>query len=367
METISVTSLRYELPNLKKLNMKSNEINKAENNSLSVSEFLEELDLSGNDLTIFNSLNLNITKNLKILHLQGNDIELMENNSFMGFHNLELLNLDRNKLTEFDLSKLTDDLSMVSLKILHLHGNQLISMPPVAKLPKGIEMIDVGGNQISLIPDGYFNNFPNLTSVNLQGMSLTRVPVFTAEMQHLTKLTLSSNEISYLSLSQELLMHLPLLNTWEFKDNRLTNLTQDFNCTSNGSINNIQHLDLRDNDITFISENYFCLMSQLKVLRLNGNRLTEFIISSDLLKLEELDLSNNYLSVSVILSTLPQLEEINLSNNELSVFPKLGSTIVNVKNLYLSNNRLQNLTLDSIFAQENPTKNTTSLVWLNLN
>ena len=366
-ESISVTSLRYELPYLKKLNLKSNKINKADNNSSSVSKFLEELDLSDNDLTIFNPLSSNITKNLKILHLQGNDITLMENNSFMGFHNMESLNLNGNKLTEFDLSKLTDDLGMVSLKFLHLHGNQLISMPPVAMLPKGIEMIDVGGNQISFIPDGYFNNFPNLTSVNLHGMSLTRVPAFEAEMRHLTKLTLSSNEISYISLSQEFLMHLPFLNTWEFKDNRLTNLTQDFNCTSNESINSIQHLDLRDNDITFIAENYFCHMSQLKVLRLSGNRLTEFIISSDMLELEELDLSNNYLSVFEISSTLPQLEEIDLSNNELSVFPKLGSTIVNVKNLYLSNNRLQNLALDSVFGQENHMKNTTSLVWLNFN
>ena len=368
-ESNSVSSLRYELPNIKNLNLKSNKISKAENNSLSVSEFLEELDLSDNDLTIFNPLSSNITKNFKILHLQGNDITLIENNSFTGFHNLESLNLNGNKLTEFDLNKLTDDRGMVSLKFLHLHGNQLISMPPVAMLSKGIETIDVGGNQIWFISDGYFNNFPNLTSVNLHGMSLTRVPVFTAEMQHLTKLTLSSNEISYLSLSQELLMHLPLLHTWEFKDNLLTNLTQDFNCTSNGSTNSIQHLDLRDNDITFISENYFCHMSQLKVLRLSGNRLTEFIIdlSFHLLELEELDLSNNYLSVFEISSTLPQLEEIDLSNNELSVFPKLGSTIVNVKNLYLSNNRLQNLTLDSLFGQENPTKNTTSLVWLNLN
>ena len=366
-ECISVNSLRYEMPNLQYLNLKSNKISKAENNSFSISELLEELDLSGNDFATFDPVKLNITQNLEILHLDDNDIAFLENSSFTGFHNLETLDLNANVLNEFDMSKLTDFQGMVGLKFLYLHRNHLNYMPPVAMLPKGLEIIDVGGNQISVIPNGYFNNFPNLTSVSLHGMSLTRVPVFTSEMQHLTKLTLSSNEISYLSLSKEFLMYLPSLNSWDLRDNSLINLTQDFNCTSNGSINGLQHMDLRDNDITFISENYFCHMSQLVVLRLNGNRLTEFKISSDLLELREIDLSNNALSLFVISSNLPQLEEIDLSNNELSIFPKLGSTVRNVRNLYLSNNRLQNMTIDSIFGQEDTMKNTTSLVRLNLN
>ena len=365
--SISVDSLRYEMPNLENLNLKSNAINKTENNSLGVLQILEEIHLSGNDLVTFSAVNLKITKNLKILHLDDNDIARLENNSFSGLHNLETLDLNGNVLTEFDLSKLTDRQGMVSLKYLYLQGNHLVSMPFIAMLARAIEILDVGGNQISAVPNGYFNNFPNLTSVNLHGMSLTGVPEFTAEMSQLTKLTLSSNEISYFSLSQEFLMHLPSLNSWEFRDNSLTNLTQDFNCSSNGSTNRIEHMDLRDNDIMFISENYFCHMTQLEVLRLIGNDLTEFAISSDLPELEEIDLSNNDIAMFAITSTLPRLEQINLSNNELSVFPKLGSAIGNVRRLYLSRNRLQNLTLDSIYGQENFMKNTTSLIRLNLN
>ena len=136
-----------------------------------------------------------------------------------------------------------------------------------------------------------------------------------------------------------------MLKKLDLRYNSLAILSEGSLCAENLTIANLEELDLRDDEISIVSENYFCLMPKLKILRLNNNRLIQFILLTD----------------------LEQIEEINLAHNDLTEFPKLGSAIGNVKKLYLSNNNLQNITLDSMYGSDTPLITATSLIWLNIN
>ena len=169
---LSTTSLRYVMPKLKILNLNSNKITGITNEYFSQFGYLEKLYLSGNSLVELNPLNLNISNSLTRLEVEHNDIAMLENGSFSGFTNLNLLKMSDNSLTEFDVAKISNGQGLPGLLHLHLFGNDLTSMPRTDLLPIQMETLDVGGNKITHIPDSYFSSFQNLTSLNLDGMSM---------------------------------------------------------------------------------------------------------------------------------------------------------------------------------------------------
>ena len=286
-----------------------------------------------------------MSSSLTWLEVDQNDIAMLENGSFTGFTKLNILQISYNSLTEFDVAEISNGQGLPSLLHLHLFGNDLINMPRTDLLPREMETLDVGGNKITHIPDDYFSIFQNLTSLNLDGMSMTNPPHFTIVMQYLEELVLSNNDFVQLNLSLNFFTYVPMLKKLDLRYNSLTILNEGSLCAENLTMANLEDFNLRDNEIPIVSENYFCLMPKLKILRLANNRLRQFTLSTD----------------------LEQIEEIKLSHNGLTEFPKLGSAIGNVKKLYLSHDDLQNITLDSMYGSNTPLITATSLILLNIN
>ena len=341
---LSTTSLRYVMPKLKILNLHSNKISGITSEYFSQFGYLEKLYLSSNRLTELNPVDLNISNSLTRLEVDHNNIAIFENGSFMGFTNLNILKMSYNSLTEFDAAQISSGQGLPGLLHLHLFGNDLTNMPCTNLLPSQMETLDIGGNNITHIPDDYFSSFQNLTLLNLDGMAMVNLPEFTTVMHYLEELVLSNNDFVQLNLSGNFFMSVPVLKKLNLRYNSLTILNEGSLCAENLSMANLEDLDLRDNEISIVSENYFCLMPKLKTLRLNNNRLSQFIISTD-------------------------QPILILSHNDLTEFPKLGSTIGNVKKLYLSHNDLdlQNITLNSMYGSHTPLITATSLIWLNIN
>ena len=151
----------------------------------------------------------------------------------------------------------------------------------------------------------------------------------------------------------------------------------------------LQDFNIGGNSITNVDVNYFMNLTQLKILKLNEmslvqmpnlgntmsgletldlskNRITDIKenYSAKTPALKILNLSENKLRNFSLLSNLTSIEEINLDNNVLSTFPSLGLSISHVQKLYLSNNDIQQLTLESIYGTGNPGLVVSSLVWL---
>ena len=341
----STTSLRYVMPKLTILNLNSNKITGITSEYFSQFGYLEKLYLFSNRLTELNPVDLNISYSLTRLEVDHNNIAMLGNGSFTGFTNLNILKMSYNSITEFDVAEISNGQGLPSLLHLLLFGNDLTNMPCTDLLPNQMETLDVGGNKITYIPDGYFSNFQNLTSLNLDGMAMVNLPDFTTVMQYLEELVLSNNDFVQLNLSGNFFMSVPVLKKLDLRYNSLTILNEGSLCAENLTMANLEELDLRDNEISIVSENYFCVMPKLKILRLTNNRLSQFIISTD----------------------LEQIEEIKLSHNGLTEFPKLGSAIGNVKKLYLSHNDLQNITLNAMYGSDTPLITATSLILLNIN
>ena len=189
--------------------------------------YLEKLYLSNNRLTELNPVDLNISNGLTRLDVEHNDIAVLEKRFLHGILPIwNLLKMSSNSLSEFNVAEISSGQGLPSLLHLHLFGNDLTNMPQTDLLPIEMETLDVGGNKITHIPDGYFSSFQNLTSLNLDGLSMTNLPDFTIAMQYLEELVLSNNDFVQLNSSGNFFMSIPVLKRLDLRYNSLTILNE---------------------------------------------------------------------------------------------------------------------------------------------
>ena len=342
---LSPTMFRYITPGLTTLKLDNNKISSITGGFFSSFTSITTLQLSSNKLTQFDAAELNVSKTLQILNLHYNQIYQLECNSLAGVLNLKTLNLNYNSLQNFSVKELTGDQNMSKLLNLHLHQNQLKAPPATNLLPRSMSALDIGGNEMGSIPDGYYDVYTSATHLNLPNVGLTEIPVFTTTaMQNLEILTLNQNKLSAFRITRDIVNQIPNLKKLYLANNKLTSLNESGNCAQNITLANLEILHLYSNLISYIYENYFCQTPKLKTLRLHQNRLTSLIISSNL----------NFLT------------EIHLNNNGMQQFPGLGSTVTTLQRLYLQSNELRNITLPNIDGNLSTAK-TTSLQLLYLN
>jgi Leucine-rich repeat (LRR) protein len=246
--------------------------------------------------------------------------------------------------------------------------------------------------------------------LNLGEQELTEIPKEILELDHLTLLNLSSNQISdysflekmtnltslYLGFNQisdisflEKLTNLTSLNLSlnQISDSlfleKLTNLTSlnlSFNQISDSrfleKLTNLTTLELRSNQISDYS--FLEKLTNLTSLDLSSNRISDYSFLEKLTNLTSLDLSSNRISDYSFLEKLTNLTQVDLSNNQISDIRFLEN-LTNLTRVDLSNNQisdirfLENLTnltsLDLNFNQISDIRfleKLTNLTWLNL-
>ncbi|CAL8255716.1 unnamed protein product [Merluccius merluccius] len=177
------------------------------------------------------------------------------------------------------------------------------------------------------------------------------------EQTELTKLLLSSNQLTTLSDDIRLL---PALTTLDLHDNQLTSLPGAL-----GELEQLQQLRLSHNQLSALPLE-MCGLRNLHSLTLQKNlletlpeelgqleSLTELVLSNNHLKslpsglgrlacLQKLDLSHNLLeSLPDSLAKLANLKLLDCSNNQLTGFPVSLSEMTNLEQLYLRHNKLR--------------------------
>lgn len=285
------------------------------------------LSLTQSDLTEFptaayqliglSNLNINNTKLAKI----PNDIG--------KFRLLQRVSFRANQITEigdgfYDLANLTD---------VDLGSNRLPSLSPrLCGLTKLTQLM-LDDNRIGELPEGW-DKMINLKSLSASGNRLSKLPISLASTPQLTALSLNDNMLSdlpeqwgkfaleYLNLSQNRFTAFPK-EIWNIQIHRLSMANNEITeippeIASNGGL---EELDLSSNLITTIPD---LSKTQLKQLRLSGNRIKAFPASKDAFPatLRELDLRQNHIT------EVPDwVYDLNLQNLSLYGNPMPDETI----------------------------------------
>jgi Leucine-rich repeat (LRR) protein/MFS family permease len=179
---------------------------------------LEELDLSGNQLTNIHMLTrsdtINGYKKLRVLHLSGNQLETVA--GIENFSSLEELNVSNNRLTSAaQLVRLT------GLKALYASGNTFRDIEALKVLTR-LEILDLAG--AGKLTPATLKDMRSLKWLNISNTVFSDISVI-GEMTNMETLYLQNNQIS----SIEALKDLKKLHTLNITGNFIRDYTPLYN------------------------------------------------------------------------------------------------------------------------------------------
>ena len=226
---------------------------------------LRFLDLSSNEISDISALK-NLT-NLQDLFLFGNEIS--DISSLKNLANLEVLVLDDNKIS--DISSLKN---LANLEGLTLSNNRISDISSLKNLAN-LEVLVLSNNRISDI-----SSLKNLTNLHSLELDINEISDISALMNltNLQYLYLYDNKISDISS----LKNLTNLQQLTLSNNRISDISSLKNLT------NLTYLGLGENKISDISS--LKNLTNLTVLDLSNNKISDISALKNLANLEELNL-----------------------------------------------------------------------------
>ncbi|XP_040896012.1 leucine-rich repeat-containing protein 40 [Toxotes jaculatrix] len=196
----------------------------------------------------------------------------------------------------------------------------------------------LSSNQLTQLSDD-IRLLPGLTTLDLHDNQLSSLPSALGELQELQQLRLSHNQLT--SLPAEL-CSLKNLHSLTIQQNLLESLPEEL-----GQLKNLTELDLSNNHLTCLPSSLGCLTS-LQKLNLSQNKLSCLPDSLAQLKhVKLLDCSRNQLTdIPASLSEMLALEQLYLRHNKLRLLPKLPAPAL--KELYVGNNQIEQLETEQL-------------------
>ncbi|XP_026002624.1 leucine-rich repeat-containing protein 40 isoform X2 [Astatotilapia calliptera] len=196
----------------------------------------------------------------------------------------------------------------------------------------------LSSNQITLLSDD-ISLLPGLTTLDLHDNQLSSLPSALGELQNLQQLRLSHNQLDSLPVEMCTLKNLRSLT---LQQNLLENLPEDL-----GQLANLTELDASSNQLKSLPSSFGCLVSLQKV-NLCHNQLSGLPDSlARLTNVKLLDCSDNQLTeIPESLSEMLALEQLYLRHNKLRFLPKLPAPAL--KELYVGNNQIEQLQTEQL-------------------
>nr|XP_022298273.1 leucine-rich repeat serine/threonine-protein kinase 2-like isoform X2 [Crassostrea virginica] len=205
---------------------------------------------------------------------------------------------------------------------LDLSSNNLNSLTPLSatkgdhpKFFTSVEKLSLNDNQLTAIPDRFFESMENLHFVEIRKNKLSSFPMeILSCCPVLASLNLSNNEIAH----------------WEL-DPQKAQLT-------------LTELVLNHNALTYIPEGIGQALPNLEVLQINSNKLDKLTGSLGLVSLRRLEVNHNQLKCipDGFLSACPKLEVLEAAFNEIGTLPNESEVqnLPKLSRLKLRNNRI---------------------------
>ncbi|GAB1867817.1 Malignant fibrous histiocytoma-amplified sequence [Camponotus japonicus] len=268
---------------------------------------LKKLILSKNNIVFFPTNELKNLKYLKKLDLSQNKLTNIQSDIFKNLNDLEDLNYSHNLLWHFDISIINMDSSLSKFNLSH---NQINSLEKSSEdTTTKLKVFDVSHNNLTNLTNlvNFFNGLPELEYLDLSFNQLSTLPPKSLlYLQHLKILYINNNHLLDLNLQ-----NLPSSLLELYAGNNFINhlLLQKAS---------IHILNIQNNCISNIYKN-LTLLEELKNLNINGNSLSEFpdILLKDL---DTLDLSFNNLTIipeTISVKNFPNLRILKVNGNRL--------------------------------------------------
>uniref|UniRef100_A0A7N6B5G1 Leucine-rich repeat-containing protein 40 n=1 Tax=Anabas testudineus TaxID=64144 RepID=A0A7N6B5G1_ANATE len=196
----------------------------------------------------------------------------------------------------------------------------------------------LSSNQLTHLSDD-IRLLAGLNILDLHDNQLSSLPSALGELQELHQLRLSHNQLT--SLPEELCT-LKNLRSLTIQQNLLESLPEQV-----GHLENLSELDLSRNHLKGLPSSLGCLIG-LQKLNLCHNKLTCLPDSLRQLKnVKMLDCSNNQLThIPASLSEMVALEQLYLRHNKLCLLPRLSAPTL--KELYVGNNQIEQLETEQL-------------------
>jgi adenylate cyclase len=288
----------------------------------------------------------------KIVNVAGLNLETLPVSVFKQAHLTESLNMSKNPRIDFPLdfaetcSSLTTlnlseceynraprAISVVdSLQKLDISRNHLLLCPPAfGKLINLIEL-DLKGNLLSALPRELETLTPKLTVLNLSNNNFETIPSVVFSLINLKVLDMSFCRLSSVSQQIQYLTNLTILR---LPGNMLTQLPN----TISKMI--LVELDLRHNqmqDAMAVEE-----INTLKKLCLENNSISSHRIYVSHVSVTQLTLSYNSLTRFEVIPVSTLLVTLTLSHNKLLTLPDMFHAMANLETLELDNNHISAL------------------------
>ncbi|CAF2747112.1 unnamed protein product [Rotaria sp. Silwood2] len=296
LTTNTFLQILSELPNLKRL-------------------FLRSFDLS-KSFNLTNKKTILTSKKLTQLSLQLCSIKQIDDiDTFINlFPNLERLDLSENRFEYFNIPLV---LSLKKLKILILSKNKIHHL-----------------NIQSSISSITFHPSNSLIELDL---SYNDEHIFELISSQLEILNLRNNEL-VTEKHLTFLIHLYHLREFYFDYNRLESINQLYLPL------NLKLLSLKNNRLNYINLSILTRLGHLEKLYLSSNKLTQWssTINNIFPSLEILELDRNYLSIISSLNA-PKLKQLNLDENHLGnkIDKKIFLNLPSLERLQLRDNQIE--------------------------
>ncbi|XP_008308272.1 PH domain leucine-rich repeat-containing protein phosphatase 2 isoform X2 [Cynoglossus semilaevis] len=343
---------RLESP-MDKLAMAGNRVKSLELCTLARMTNLKNIDLRLNELQRVNSESLEVVGQVTQLDLRDNYLDSLDLSSMC---NLETLHCQRNKLGKLTLSGFT-------LRMLHASSNRLTAVC-VYPVPNQLTHMDLSQNLLEYLPD-WVCDCRKIEVMDIAHNLLSELPSRLVNSMSLRKLLAGNNRLLKVP---DLLDHVPL-EALDLQHNKLTELPESLfykalnlkflNASANDlksiplssqseeSLGTLQELYLTGNNLNEDCGAVVVGHQSLRVLHLAYNQMTSFPASklSKLEHLEELNLSGNKLkAIPSTVSSCKRLHTLIAHSNNISVFPEILN-LPEIKLVDLSCNELTEIQL----------------------
>uniref|UniRef100_A0A8D0A552 Leucine-rich repeat protein SHOC-2 n=1 Tax=Sander lucioperca TaxID=283035 RepID=A0A8D0A552_SANLU len=192
----------------------------------------------------------------------------------------------------------------------------------------------LSSNQLTHLSDD-IRLLPALITLDLHDNKLSSLPSALGELQELQQLRLSNNQLRSLPVE---LCSLKKLSSLTLQQNLQESLPEEL-----GQLQNLTQLDLSNNHLKILPSSLGCLTC-LQKLNLSNNQLSSLL---SLFHVKLLDCSKNQLTdVPASLSEMSALEQLYLRHNKLRLLPKLLAPAL--KELYVGNNHIEQLQAEQL-------------------